>query len=120
MANEGYFSINLKATKAGANVGQSTSKRFSMTGAEMLQATQNIGTSAETISFGGITGAPQMVLVQNLDATNYLELGGDSGLTVFKLKVAAGQSAIFTPTSATLYAKANTAAVNVMVVAIEA
>lgn len=120
MANEAYYSVNIKAAKNGATVGQSTSKRLSMTGAEMLQATQNIGTTAETVSFGGITGAPQLLLVQNLDTTNYLELGGDSGLTVFKLKVPAGQIAIFTPTSATLYAKANTAAVNALFVAIEA
>ena len=120
MANEGYFSINLKATKSGANVGQTVSDRFNMTGAEMIQSTQNIGTTAELVSFGGITGAPQMVMIQNLSATNFVELGGDSGLTVFKIKVPAGQAAMFTASSATLYAKADTAAVNVLVVAIEA
>lgn len=120
MANEAYYSVTVKASKNGATVNQATSKRLSMTGAEMLQATQNIGTTAETVSFGGIGGVPQLLLVQNLDTTNYLELGGDSGLTVFKLKVPAGQIAVFTPTSATLYAKANTAAVNALFVAIEA
>lgn len=120
MANEAYYSISIKAAKNGATVGQSTSKRLSMTGAEMVQATQNIGTTAELVSFGGITGAPQLLMVQNLSDTNYIELGGDSGLTVFKMKIPAGQIAVFTPSSATLYAKANTAAVNVLVVAIEA
>ena len=120
MANEGYFSINLKATKAGATVGQSVSARFNMSGNDMMQATQTIGTTAELVDFADITGAPQMVMIQNLDSTNYIELGGDSGLTVYKTKIAAGQTTLFTPSSATLYAKANTASVNVLVVAIEA
>jgi len=119
MANEGYFSLNLKATKSGANVGQTVSGRFNMAGADMTQATQTIGTTAETLNLGDITGAPQQLMIQNLDATNYIEIGGDSGLTVFKLKIAAGKASVFTPTSGTIYAKANTAAVNVMIVAIE-
>jgi hypothetical protein len=119
MANEGYFTITLKATKSGATVSQSVSKRFSMTGAAMLQGTQSIGTTAELVDFADISGAPQAVLIQNLDATNYIEVGGDSGLTVFKLKIPAGFAQIVTLSSATLYAKANTASVNVMVTAIE-
>jgi len=120
MANEGYFAIQLQATKSGAKVSASTSGRFDMAGTDMLQATQTIGTTAELVSFGDITGAPQQVMIQNLDATNFIEIGGDSGLTVFKIKLAAGKSTIFTPTSGTIYAKADTAAVNIMTVAIEA
>jgi len=119
MANEGYFTVTLKATKSGATVDHTVSKRFSMTGAEMIQATQNIGTTAETVSFGGITGAPQMVLIHNLDSTNYVELGGDSGLTVFKIKILPNSPALVTLSSATLYAKANTAACNILVEAVE-
>lgn len=119
MANEGYFSITLSANKGGAKVNHTVSKRFNMTGAAMLQGTQSIGTTAELVDFGDITGAPQAVLIQNLDATNYIEVGGDSGLTVFKQKIPAGWSQLVTLSSATLYAKANTAAVNIMVIAIE-
>jgi len=86
MANEGYLTVNLKANKSGANIAQNYSAAFSMTGNEMVQGTQNIGTTAEIVTFGNITGAPQMVSIRNLDATNYIELGGDSGLTVFKSK----------------------------------
>jgi len=120
MANEGYFSINLRASKSGANVGQSVSGRLDMIGSNMTQTTQTIGTTAELVAFGDISGAPQMLLIQNLDATNYIEIGGDSGLTVFKLKIPAGKSNIVSLTSATLYAQANTAAVNILIVALEA
>lgn len=119
MANEGYFSINLRATKSGASVGQSVSGRFNMTGSAMLQGTQAIGTTAELVDFADIAGAPQQVMIQNLDAVNFIEIGGDSGLTVFKIKIPAGKCALFTASSATLYAKADTASVNIMVVAVE-
>lgn len=119
MANEGYLTVNLKANKSGANIAQNYSASYSMTGNEMMQGTQNIGTTAELVTFGNITGAPQMVSIRNLDSTNFIELGGDSGLTVFKIKVAAGGIAVFTASSATLYAKANTAACNILIQAVE-
>jgi hypothetical protein len=120
MANEVSFSVALKATKGNASVNQSANLFANMAGTDMLQATQNIGTTAELVSFGDITGAPQFVMIRNLDTTNFVELGGDSGLTVFKTKLLAGQVCLFTPSSATLYAKADTAAVSIMVVAVEA
>ena len=120
MANEAFLSIQLNARKNGAQISNSMSKRFDMTGSELTQATQNIGTTAELLTFGNIAGTPQAVMIQNLDATNFVEIGGDSGLTVFKFKINPGQSAYFTPTSGTVYAKANTAAVNILTLAIEA
>ena len=120
MANEVYTSLQLSATKGGAKVANSVSGRSDMTGDDMIQTTQVIGTTAETVSFGEISGAPQAILITNLDATNYVEFGGDSGLTVFKLKLLAGKSMYITPTSATLYAQANTAAVRIQIIAVEA
>ena len=119
MANEGYFSISLKAAKNGAKVDYTLADRFDVAGTQMQQITQNIGTTAELISFGEISGAPQLALIVNLDATNYVEIGGDSGLTVFKIKIPAGKFAFITPSSATMYAKANTAACNILPIAIE-
>jgi hypothetical protein len=119
MANEVTFACNLKAVKNGAIINQSSNMVASMTGDDMMQNTQNIGTTAELVTFGDITGAPQQVMIKNLDATNFIELGGDSGLTVFKIKLLAGLSCLFTPSSAILYAKANTASVLIMVAAVE-
>lgn len=108
------------ASKNGATVRQSASGRSDMTGDDLIQNTQVIGTTAELVTFGEISGVPQKVLIQNLDSTNYVEIGGDSGLTVFKLQINAGEAALVRLSSATLYAKANTAAVRVLVVAAEA
>ena len=119
MANEGYYSITFKATKSGATVKAEPSGRFDMAGVGNVNGTQNIGTASELITFGSIVGVPQMVMIQNLDATNFVEIGGNSGLTVFKLKILAGKVALIPLSSATLYAKADTAAVNVLVTAFE-
>lgn len=120
MANEVYASVRVTANKSGAKSEISTTFRANMTGDDMLQATQVIGTTSELVSFGDITGAPQQVVIKNLDSTNFVELGGDSGLTVFKLKLLAGQTTLIQPSSATLYAKADTADVRIQVIAVEA
>jgi len=119
MANEISKSIRVTATKTGASVSYSNTSTESMTGDDMISSVQSIATSAETVNFGEITGAPGLVIIKNLDATNYVEFGGDSGLTVFKLKLLAGQDMLIRPQSATLYAQANTAAVKIQVIATE-
>ena len=120
MANEIRQTINLSATKGGATVTMAGNKQIDMAGANMTQATQSIGTTAETLALGDISGAPSCIAIKNLDTVNFIEIGGDSGLTVFKLKIRAGHSALFEPTSGTIYAKADTAAVRVQLVAMEA
>jgi len=120
MAYEITASANLTARKNNAVVTGVANFTATMTGNNMVSNTQSIGTSAEPIDFGDISGAPAAVLIRNLDSTNYVEIGGDSGLTVFKIKIPAGQCALFTPSSGTVYAKANTAAVLVQVTAVEA
>ena len=120
MANEIYTSLTLTARKNGATVTATASGNQTMAGDDLHQATQVIGTTAELVTFGDITGAPAQVLIQNLDATNFVELGGDSGLTVFKLKILAGKAIVISPSSATLYAKADTAAARILIVAVEA
>lgn len=119
MANEIYESLSFTARKNGAEIGISTSNRVTMTGDELVNVTQVVGTTAELVSFGDITGAPGEVVIKNLDATNYIEIGGDSGLTVFKTKLLPGRFTVFQPSSATLYAKANTADVRIQLITTE-
>ena len=119
MANEIYTSISYKARKNGADISISSAHNVTMTGDDMINTTQVIGTTAELVGFGEITGAPGEVVIKNLDATNFIELGGDSGLTVFKTKLLPGRSTIFQPSSATLYAKADTASVRIQILANE-
>lgn len=120
MANEIRTSVQLSARKNGASVTVSSVKNQTMAGSAMVQGTQSIGTSSELVTFGEIAGAPAQVLIKNMDSTNFVEIGGDSGLTVFKLKVLAGCSILISPSSGTLYAKADTASVRILVAAAEA
>lgn len=119
MANEITQTVTLSASKGGATASMSTTKRITLTGDDMIQSTQVIGTSAETLTLGEISGTPGNVAIKNLDSTNFVEIGGDSGLTVFKLKINPGEAALFQPNSGTIYAKADTAAVRVQIVAVE-
>lgn len=120
MANEVYTSLTLSASKNGVKGSLTVSGRSDMAGEDVIQTTQLIGTSAELVTFGEITGAPQAVLIENLDATNFVELGGDSGLTVFKLKLLPGEANLLSLASGTLYAQADTAAVRIQLLAVEA
>lgn len=120
MAREGTIAISLRVTKNAAQVANTSSTTIDVSGSQLLHNTQNIGTTSETIDFGNISGTPQAVMIRNLDATNFVEIGGDTGLTVFKIKIPKGQSTIIYPSSGTIYAKADTAAVNILVTACEA
>lgn len=120
MANEITQTITLSATKGGATVSLSSTKRIDMTGNEMMQSTQSIGTTAETLALGDVAGVPASVAIKNLDATNYVDIGGNADLDTFYVRIRPGQTAVFQPSSGTLHAKANTAAVRVQIVAMEA
>lgn len=120
MANEIDITIRARASKNGATIDFEHAYRSSMTGNELLNATQVIGTTAETLNLGEIASAPAFIAIKNLDTANFVEIGGDSGLTVFKLRIPAGKSQIISPTTATLYAKADTASVRVQILAASA
>lgn len=82
---------------------------------KVLDNTQTIGTTAENIYTGDLT-APGYMHVTNLSATNYIEIGRDNGGTfVATGKVQPGKTGgpIEFPDSATLQARANTAACDV-------
>ena len=120
MANEITMVAGLSANKGGSvvNPGNQT-KQLTMANSAMTQYALSLTTAATLVSFPGFAGVPACVLIKNNDATNYIEVGGDSGLTVFKLKVLPGESVLLTPSSATMYFKANTASCNVFVVAVD-
>jgi hypothetical protein len=121
MANEITIAASLLASKGGASVNTGSQlKALTMTGGDMYQATQNIDTTYEALVFGDITQPAGQMFIRNLDATNYIELALDTAFTNKICKIRPGCFAIFEPTAAILYAKANTAACDVMVAAVEA
>lgn len=118
MANEINISANISVNKGGWNAKGSGSKSITMSGADMLQDTQDIGTSAEAVTWGEITGAPKYVFIKNLDSTNYVTIGWTNPPT--EIPLLPGEIALFPTSTATFYALANTATVKIGKVACEA
>jgi hypothetical protein len=120
MANEISITTSVSVSKGGASIpAVPRTKTITMAGNNLINATQDIGTSAELVTFGDVSGAPAQVEIYNMDDTNFIELGGDSGLTVFKLELYPGESTLFRPSSGTLYAKSDTAGVRISKKAME-
>ncbi len=120
MANEIQFNATLIANKAGASVNKSINTTLNMTGSQMTQATQTIGTGAWTaISLGNLAGVPSKLLIINLDTTNFVQLATDNAGVNITDKVVATDFVLRSPT-ATIYAKANTAAVLIAITAMDA
>lgn len=120
MANEISVSAALAVSKGGVTLTATGSKQLDMGADDMRHFTQIVGTSAEVLEMTDITGVPGYLLVKNLDATNYVELALDSGMTDKICKLLAGQVALFPPSTATIYALANTASCRVEVLVCEA
>lgn len=120
MANEITVSASLTASKDNASITVSASKTFDMSNNDMVQATQNVGTTAEALALGDLSLPAAYLYVRNMDPTNFVVLSLNSdGSTPFS-KIRPGHFAIFpTPESGTIYAKADTAACRVAVAACE-
>jgi hypothetical protein len=117
MANEISYAVSLVSNKGGVSITGSASKTKDMSGDQMITNVQSVGTSAEAVVLGDIS-LPGMVLLKNMDSTNYIEIALDSGITQVFSKLLAGESSLVHAV-ATIYAKANTAACNLLVCATE-
>jgi hypothetical protein len=123
MANEISATATLSASKGGAAIAASSSLSGSlhvdMAGAQMISNVQVVGTSAEAIVLGDVSTIGYVYL-KNMDAANFVEIALDSGVsTLVFAKLKAGGIALFPAKTATMYAKADTAEVNLFVAAVE-
>lgn len=71
---------------------------------------QTVGTSEETLNLGDVSSLGY-VFVKNLDSTNYVQFGATTG--VYSIHVRAGEVALWPHDTATVYALANTASVDI-------
>lgn len=78
---------------------------------------QIVGTSAELLNLGDLVGTPTLLVIKHSDTSNFVEVALDSGMTKKIAKIIVGRFAVFAPTTGTLYIRANTAPVNVLVFA---
>lgn len=109
----GEFSAAVHVSFSSGDVSYSRSFNLSAlatTGDKYVANVQNIGTSEEALALGGVT-TPGWTIFQNLDDTNFVEIrAGSSEADVIKLK--AGEVALARLATATPYAIADTAAVD--------
>lgn len=113
------FGLSMLKATAGQVDRNPDQQSVTMTGTDFVHNTQNIATSAEALAKGDIT-TPGYCMFHNLDGTNYVEIGYDD--TGFKptVRLNAGEWAMFRCTQAAPQAQANTAAVNLEYIILEA
>ena len=108
MSNELTLRASISFSKSGAEVKRTVSDSVTISGDSFTHGVQSVGTSEEELVQGADLGTPGVVLILNLDATNYVEVGSTTG--VYDIKCKAGEFALYRHNSATVYAKANTGA----------
>jgi hypothetical protein len=124
MANEINASASISSSKNGVTVSGSKAVSIDLSGNNQFALQQTIGTSDEAVGFPSDMTDRTLLFFQNLDASNYIELslatGGSFAASVFaKLTITAPFAIIPSPAgNTTIYAKANTAACVLQVVAV--
>ena len=111
MANEITVQVSLTITTSEGAVYQRVPAQFNVTqaGVDFTANTQEIGTSAEDLFQGAELGTPGWMIVHNLDATNFIELGHDDGGFKSFIVVMPGKFQVFQTSQATPQARADTA-----------
>ena len=122
MANEKTISISFGVAPAGLTnkIAQaSKSANYSFSGSELVGAVLEATTSYVAIPLGALASFERIYL-QNLDATNYVQIAGSATPAELIIKLLAGEAVYFTPLSTcTLFIKANGSAVKYIIVACE-
>ena len=111
MSNEIRISARLSFSKGGAKANAAHNITVDVTGDAFTHEVQEVGTTREELAQGADLGTPGYIVIKNLDSTNYVEVGPSDDDTSYCIKLLAGEVAIYRHDSATVYAKANTAAV---------
>lgn len=119
MANEITSRAALFIAKNGVQAANDFTVSGDLAGSAFFTNVQNIGTAAEALDFNDLATA-NMALFKNLDAVNYVELALDAPVAAPFAKLKPGQVALLPLKTLAIYAKANGAAVNLLVQAVEA
>ena len=103
-----------------SNIFSANGSRTDTSYGAVVSKIQIIGTSAELLNLGDISGIPTLLLVKHNDTANFVELALDAAMTKKIAKIYPTRFAVFAPTAAAIYARANTDAVKVLVFAVGA
>jgi len=107
MANELRLRTSLTYTKGSVTLSQNPDIQIDVSGVPRQAAVVSVGTSEEAVAMGDVV-TPGVILVKNLDATNFVQLGATTG--VYTIRVKAGEVFPFRLDGTTLFAIADTAA----------
>lgn len=122
MANEIQATASLTCSKSGQTITGSVTQTNSLAGIGEWSNTQNIGTTTVQLSFPSTltTEGITYLWLYNADATNYVQIGLDTPVTQIFAKILPGGVCLLPVYQAnpTYYAKANTAAINLRMVAV--
>jgi hypothetical protein len=111
MANEVEMSARLYASKGGAVINSlSYSTVANMTGTDMGQQTQVVGTTDEALDLTADLATPYRLLVVNLDLVNSVEIGPSSP---YSFQIPAGQFILIPYVAATMYVRALNSSVKI-------
>lgn len=118
MANEISISALLSISRSGATLAGTGNLSITQSGIPSSSNVQAIGTTSEALDLGDITALGYLFL-KNLDATNYVEISLQSTVTSADAFVTLlpGEFALIPTRLEAIYAKANTAGINLLVVA---
>lgn len=126
MANELQVTASLVYSKPVATLGTvslavtesgNVSRQIDITSGRKASAAQSIGTAEEQFSVVDVSSV-RYFLIQNLDATNFVQVGTATG--AYSIKLLPGDVALFPPNASALFLKADTAACLVSIQAVGA
>lgn len=123
MANEITLTTRLQLDNGNLKLDRNPGRRqYTQTTARQSSGVQTIGTGAhEALGVGADIGTAGYAFFQNLDATNFVQIGIDDGGTFEPFaKLTAGQIAIVPLNTKAVYAQADTAAVELEWIILEA
>lgn len=104
MANEIEMTARLYAAKNGASINPQTfTTTVNMTGTDMGQNTQDIGSTDELLEIAADLSLPYKVLIKNLDLQNAVYVGVS---TPYQFQIPAGEFMLIPRVDANLYLKA--------------
>jgi hypothetical protein len=119
MAAEGRQTLGFTSTRAGNAISFNvTSQGMTIAADASIQDVYTVASSAwQAITLGSITGTAGMIAIQNLDASNFIQVALDNaGAQVFA-RILPSLGAMFPPQTNTMYWKADTAPCNAKVAA---
>lgn len=114
MANEISMTASLSVAAGSSSITQSTSKQATQTTPGAVQRRQTVTTSDTAVTLTGVT-TPRVIQITNMDATNYIDIGPESGGAIIALiRLKAGETCVFPiKPSVVIRAQANTASVTI-------